>query len=106
MTNIDEIKSPFLRKIVEQRGIKDDLVTSLLIVERYLRQPELTNSVVVLMLRAIIKDHSLEAEIVGRELKLGRAITELEMKELQVGIAPLPDARARGLAKAQDPQAA
>jgi len=37
-----------------------------------------------------------QAEIVGRELKLGRAITELEIKELQVGIAPAPDARARG----------
>jgi hypothetical protein len=30
----------------------DDLVTDLLIVERYLRRPELTDSVAVLMLRA------------------------------------------------------
>jgi hypothetical protein len=85
MTEVSEIKSPFLRKVIEQRGINDDLVTDLLIVERYLRRPELTDSVVALMLRAAIKDHPLETEIVGRELKLGRAITELEMKELQVG---------------------
>ena len=85
MTEVSEIKSPCLRKVIEQRGINDDLVTDLLIVERYLRRPELTDSVVALMLRAAIKDHPLETEIVGRELKLGRAITELEMKELQVG---------------------
>jgi hypothetical protein len=85
MTEVSEIKSPFLRKAIERRGINDDLVTDLLIVERYLRRPELTDSVVALMLRAAIKDHPLETEIVGRELKLGRAITELEMKELQVG---------------------
>jgi hypothetical protein len=83
MTDISEVKSPFLRKTIEQRGIKDDLVTDLLIVERYLRRPELTDSVVALMLRAAIKDHPLETEIVGRELTLGRAITELEMEELQ-----------------------
>ena len=83
MTDLCEIKSPFLRKTIEQRGINDDLVTNLLIVERYLRRPELTNSVVALMLRAAIKDHPLETEIVGRELKLGRAITEPEIEELQ-----------------------
>ena len=104
MTNIDEIKSPFLRKTVEQRGIRDDLVTSLLIVERYLRQPELTNSVVTLMLRAVIKDHPLEAEIVGRELKLGRAMTELEMKEIQARVAPVPDAQS--FRRLEDPEAA
>ena len=41
MTEVDEIKSPFLRKAIEQRGIRDDQVTSLMIVERYLRHPEL-----------------------------------------------------------------
>ena len=45
-----EVKSPFLRKNIEQRGI-DDLVTDLLIAERYLLRPELTDSVAALMLR-------------------------------------------------------
>ena len=83
MTDIDEIRSPFVLKNIEQRGIMDDLVTDLLIVERYLRRPELTNSVAALMLRAAIKDHPLEAEIVSRELKTGRPITEYEIEELQ-----------------------
>ena len=43
MSDVDEIKSPFLRKNIEERGIIDDLVTDLLIVERYLRRPELTD---------------------------------------------------------------
>ena len=43
MNEVSEIKSPFLRKTIEQRGIMDDLVTDLLIVERYLRRPELTD---------------------------------------------------------------
>ena len=38
----------------------DDLVTDLLIVERYLRRPELTDSVAALMLRAAIKNHPLQ----------------------------------------------
>ena len=42
MSNVEEIKSAFLRKNIEERGIIDDLVTDLLIVERYLRRPELT----------------------------------------------------------------
>ncbi len=83
MTDIDEIRSPFVRKNIEQRGITDDLVTDLMIVERYLRRPELTDSVAALMLRAAIKDHPLEVEIVSRELKTGRALTELEMEELR-----------------------
>ncbi len=87
MTEVSEIKSPFLRKTIEKPGINDDLVTDLLIVERYLRRPELTDSVVALMLRAAIKDHPLETEIVGRELKLGRAITEPEIEELQTSRA-------------------
>jgi len=41
MSDVDEIKSPFLRKNIEERGIIDDLVTDLLIVERYLRRAEL-----------------------------------------------------------------
>lgn len=83
MADVDEIKSPFLLNEIEQRGVADDLVTDLLIVERYLRRPELTDLVAALMLRAAIKDHPLEVEIVSRELKTGRAITELEMKELR-----------------------
>jgi hypothetical protein len=47
------VRSPFLRKAIEHRGIADDRVTSLLIVERYLRHPEPTNSIVALMLKAI-----------------------------------------------------
>ena len=53
MSDLDEIRSPFLRKVLERRGINDDQVTSLLIVERYQRQPEPTNSIVALMLKAI-----------------------------------------------------
>ena len=83
MSDVDEIKSPFLRKNIEERGIIDDLVTDLLIVERYLRRPELTDAVAALMLRAAIKDHPLEVEIVSRELSSGRAITEPEMDELR-----------------------
>jgi hypothetical protein len=41
MDDFDEIKSPFLRKVVERRGINDDQITSLLIVERYQRRPDL-----------------------------------------------------------------
>jgi len=53
MSDVDEIKSPFLRKNIEERGIRDDLVTDLLIVERYLRRPELTDSVAALMVSEI-----------------------------------------------------
>jgi hypothetical protein len=53
MSDLVEIKSPFLRKVLERRGIYDDQVTSLLIVERYQRQPDPTNSIVRLMLTAI-----------------------------------------------------
>jgi hypothetical protein len=84
MIEVEEIKSPFLRKTIEQRGI-DDQVTSLLIVERYLRHPELGNSIVKLMLSAIDRDHPLEAAIVRREIELGRSLTEQETKALQVG---------------------
>ena len=91
MTQVEEIKSPFLRKTIEERGIKDEKVTSLLIVERYLRHPELSNSIVALMLKEIDRDLPLEAAIVRREAELGRSLTELEMKVLQVG-APAEDA--------------
>ena len=86
MTEIDEIKSPFLLRNIEQRGIMNDLVTDLLIVERYLRRPELTDSVAVLMLRAAIKNHPLEVEIVSRELSAGRALAESEIEELQASL--------------------
>jgi hypothetical protein len=83
MTEIDEIKSPFLLREIKQRGIINDLVTDLLIVERYLRRPELTDSVAMLMLRAAIKNHPLEVEIVSRELRTGRALAELEIEQLK-----------------------
>lgn len=86
MTEIEEIKSPFLLRNIEQRGIMNDLVTDLLIVERYLRRPELTDAVAVLMLRAAIKNHPLEVEIVSRELSAGRALAELEIEELQASL--------------------
>jgi hypothetical protein len=83
MTDINEIRSPFLLKNIEQRGVMDDLVTDLLIIERYLRRPELTDAVATLMLRGAIKDHPLEAEIVSHELHLGRGMSELEIEELK-----------------------
>jgi hypothetical protein len=86
MTEIDEIKSPFLLRHLEQRGVMDDLVTDLLIVERYLRRPELTDSVAALMLRAAIKNHPLEVEIVSRELRTGRTLAELEIEEVKASL--------------------
>ena len=99
MSDIDEIRSPFLLESIEQRGITDDLVTDLLIVHRYLRRPELTDAVAALMLRAAIKDHPLEVEIVSRELSAGRAITELEREELEASLSRSTDhaLRAHGL---------
>lgn len=88
MVDVEEIRSPFLRKTIEQGGMEDDLVTSLLIVERYLRHPELSNSIVRLMLSAIDRDHPVEAAIVRREAELGRSLTEQEAKALQVGAPP------------------
>jgi hypothetical protein len=84
MAEVDEIRSPFLRRAIEQRGIKDDQVINLLIVERYSRHPEPTNSIVALMLKAIHREHPLEAAIVRRESELGRSLTEQETKALQV----------------------
>jgi hypothetical protein len=81
MSDLYEIKSPFLRKVLERRGINDDQVTSLLIVERYQRHPEPTNSVVTLMLTAINRDLPLEAAIVRREVDLGRALRDEEIEE-------------------------
>jgi hypothetical protein len=81
MDNFGEIKSPFLRKVIERRGIKDDQVTSLLIVERYQRQPEPANSIVALMLKAIEREVPMEASIVRREVELGRALTDKEIEE-------------------------
>jgi hypothetical protein len=79
MDNFGEIKSPFLRKVFERRGINDDQVTSLLIVERYRLQPEPANSIVALMLKAIDRELPLEASIVRREVELGRALTDKEI---------------------------
>ena len=81
MSDLDEIRSPFLRKVLERRGINDDQVTSLLIVERYQRQPEPTNSIVALMLKAIERELPLETSIVRREVELGRALTDREIEE-------------------------
>lgn len=81
MDKLGEIKSPFLCKVIERRGINDDQVTSLLIVERYQRQPEPANSIVALMLRAIDRELPLEASIVRREVELGRALTDKEIGE-------------------------
>ena len=81
MDKLGEIKSPFLCKVIERRGINDDQVTSLLIVERYQRQPEPANSIVALMLRAIDRELPLEASIVRREVELGRALTDKEIEE-------------------------
>jgi hypothetical protein len=81
MSDLDQIKSPFLRKVLERCGINDDQVTSLLIVERYKRQPDPANSIVELMLTAIDRDLPLEAAIVRREIELGRALTDEEIEQ-------------------------
>ena len=81
MRDRDEIMSPFLRKVLERRGINDDQVTSLLIVERYQRHPEPTNSVVTLMLTAINRDLPLETAMVRREVDLGRALRDEEIEK-------------------------
>ena len=73
--------SPFLRKVLERRGVNDDQVTSLLIVERYQRHPDPNNSIVKLMLAAIDGDLPLEANIVRREVELGRALTDKEIEQ-------------------------
>jgi hypothetical protein len=82
MSHVDEVRSPFLRKAIEQRGIADDRVTSLLIVERYLRHPEPTNFV-ALMLNAIDRDLPLEAAIVRREAKWGRSLTSKRQRRFK-----------------------
>jgi hypothetical protein len=81
MRDRDEIMSPFLRKVLERRGVNDDQVTSLLIVERYQRHPDPNNSIVKLMLAAIDGDLPLEANIVRREVELGRALTDKEIEQ-------------------------
>ena len=83
MSDIDEMRSPFLLQAIEERGIMDNLVTDLLIVERYLRRPELTDAVATLMLREAIKNHPFEVEIVRRELLMRRGMTEAELEELR-----------------------
>jgi hypothetical protein len=68
-------------KAVERRGIKDDQATSLLIVERYQRRLDPSNSIVELMLKAINRELPLEAAIVRREIELGRGLTDKEIGE-------------------------
>jgi hypothetical protein len=65
----------------QKLGIDDDQVTSLLIVERYQRRPDPTNSVVTLMLTAIDKELPVEAAIVRREIDLGTALTDKEIEQ-------------------------
>ena len=79
MRGRDEIISPFLQKVINRRGLVDDQVTSLLIVERYQRHPDPNNSIVNLMLTAIDGDLPLEAKIVRREVELDRALTDKEI---------------------------
>ena len=81
MSDQDEIISPFLQKVLDRRGLHDDQVTSLLIVERYQRHPNSNNSIVKLMLAAIDGDLPLEANIVRREVELGRALTDKEIEQ-------------------------
>jgi hypothetical protein len=81
MTEIREIKSAYLRGVILQRGINDQQVISLLIVERYFREPEPTNPVVTLMLSAIDRDHPAEAAVVRRELELVKADPKAQTKE-------------------------
>ena len=81
MSDQDEIISPFLQKVLDRRGLHDDQVTSLLIVERYQRHPDPNNSIVKLMLSAIDGDLPLEANIVRREVELGRALTDKEIEQ-------------------------
>jgi hypothetical protein len=50
-------------------------------VERYQRHPDPNNSIVKLMLTAIDVDLPLEAQIVRREVELGRALTDREIEQ-------------------------
>jgi hypothetical protein len=50
-------------------------------VERYQRHPDPNNSIVKLMLTAINADLPLEAQIVRREVELGRALTDREIEQ-------------------------
>jgi hypothetical protein len=93
MTDIGEIKSAYLRRVIQQRGINDEQVVSLLIVERYFREPEPTNPFVTLMLSAIDRDHPTEAAVVRRELELVKTKPEKERT-----IATRRSDRARGVA--------
>ena len=61
MTDIDEIRSPFVLKNIQQRGVIGRPRHRSPHRGALLRPPELTNSVAALMLRAAIKDHPLEA---------------------------------------------
>jgi hypothetical protein len=81
MSDQDEIMSPFLQKVLDRCGLHDEQVTSPLIVERHQRHPDPNNSIVKLMLAAIDGDLPLEANIVRREVELGRALTDKEIEQ-------------------------
>ena len=49
--------------------------------QRYQRHPDPNNSIVKLMLAAIDGDLPLEANIVRREVELGRALTDKEIEQ-------------------------
>lgn len=83
MMGVREIESAYLRRVIQQRGISDQQVLSLLIVERYFREPEPTNSVVTLMLSAIDRDYPAEAAVVRRELESVKAEPKAQIKESQ-----------------------
>ena len=83
MMGVREIESAYLRGAIQQRGINDQQVLSLLIVERYFREPEPTNSVVTLMLSAIDRDYPAEAAVVRRELESVKAEPKAQIKESQ-----------------------
>lgn len=70
MNYFDEFKSPFQRRSSYKS----------LIVERYQRWPDSSNSIVTLMLAAINRELPLEAAIVRRVVELGRALTDKEIE--------------------------
>ena len=58
--------------------------------ERYQRHPDPNNSIVKLMLAAIDGDLPLEANIVRREVELGRALTDKEIEQVIVEFQSKP----------------
>ena len=76
-----KLSARFCRKSSTDAASMMHQVTSLLIVERYQRHPDPNNSIVKLMLAAIDGDLPLEANIVRREVELGRALTDKEIEQ-------------------------